>query len=150
MKQDRPPIREHAAARKPTLRQVAALPWRRAPDGGIEVLLVTSRGTGRWVVPKGWPMKGLNARDAAAREAYEEAGVRGRIDSKPLGAFQYLKLMESGVARLSRVKLYRLEVTEELAEWPERAERTRRWMSAQEAAAGVDEPGLAALLATLD
>ncbi|MCB1509721.1 MAG: NUDIX domain-containing protein, partial [Hyphomicrobiaceae bacterium] len=79
------PLRRH--------RQIAALPYRRRDDGVFEVCLVTSRDTGRWVLPKGWPMRGRTNWEAAAREAYEEAGLVGEIEKSPVGRFPYWKRM---------------------------------------------------------
>src|SRR3569623_26252 len=69
--------------------QFAALPWRRMPDGSVKVLLITSRGSRRWVIPKGWPMPDRSPAQAAAQEAYEEAGVVGTPADKALGAYAY-------------------------------------------------------------
>ena len=60
--------------------QTGALPWRRAKGDQLEILLVTGRLSGRWIVPKGWPMRGKTMAKAAAQEAYEEAGVRGKVN----------------------------------------------------------------------
>jgi 8-oxo-dGTP pyrophosphatase MutT (NUDIX family) len=125
--------------------QYAALPWRERPDGR-QVLLVTSRETGRWVLPKGWPMKRLPPPEAAAREAFEEAGVRGEIGSQPAGAYTYLKAFNEVLAFRCQVQVFPLRVDEELADWPERGERTRRWFEAEAAAAAVHEPELRALI----
>ena len=127
--------------------QQAALPWRRAADGSVEVLLITSRETRRWVIPKGWPMIGLHAAQAAAQEAYEEAGVRGQVSPLAIGSFTYDKVGKlDGVRRLT-VFVFPLEVTDELEDWPERHERERRWLPAREAAPLVNEPELQALIA---
>lgn len=130
------------------LAQVAALPVRRAGDG-LEVLLVTSRETHRWIVPKGWPMKGRKDHDAAAREALEEAGVRGKIHKRPLGSYVYGKRLAEGV-EMCRVMVYRLDVEEECASWPEGDERDRQWLGVREAASRVEEPGLATIIRSLD
>lgn len=127
-------------------RQVAALPWRRGPDG-VEILLVTSRETRRWVTPKGGRMPGKTDADAAAQEAFEEAGVEGRVGAEPLGTFRYLKVLKRRAARWCVVALYGLEVTDEHADWPERGERERAWLSQAEAARRVEEPELKALIA---
>ena len=66
----------HEPDREPRA-QFAALPWRRRADAGIEVLLITSRETRRWVIPKGWPIKGKSSAKSAAREAFEEADQKG-------------------------------------------------------------------------
>ena len=129
--------------------QVAALPWR-VPgpgDGGLEILLVSSRETRRWVIPKGWPMKGKLDHQAAAQEAYEEAGLDGRIVDTPVGDYPYLKRLKSGAARPVTVDVYPMEVTGEHATWPEKGQRTLRWMSPVEAALAVQEPELRDLIA---
>lgn len=122
-------------------RQYAALPWRHAA-AGLEILLITSRETRRWVIPKGWPMITYAPADAAAQEAFEEAGVRGDIADEPIGAFRYRKRLKSGEAQLCRVDVYPLAVTTEAKTWPEKRQRTRRWVPAADAAHMVDEPGL--------
>lgn len=124
--------------------QLAALPWRN--DARLEVLLITSRETRRWVIPKGWPMKGLEAPEAAAREAFEEAGVEGDVDRLAIGYYAYGKLMRDGSIRPIDVDVFALRVTREFDEWPERAERERRWFTPHEAAEVVDEAGLAEIL----
>ncbi len=134
-----------SAARRPA-HQVGALPWRRRFSGAVEVLLVTSRETRRWVVPKGWPMAGRSDPEAAAVEAWEEAGVKGLVAPSPIGAFTYPKRLKDGSDLLCRVKLYPLEVTTDRLDWPEADQRDRRWLSPDEAAAAVVEPDLAALL----
>lgn len=126
-------------------RQYAALPWR-VGERGIEVLLVTSRETRRWIIPKGWPMKDRTGPEAAAQEAFEEAGVRGAIAEAPLGVFTYMKRLADGSGRRCAVKVFALEVAESLDVWPEMTQRQRRWMPPAEAAAAVDEPQLKALI----
>lgn len=135
------------AKNKPPTRayQVAALPWRRGEDGIAQVLLVTSRETRRWVLPKGWPLKNRSPSKAAAREAWEEAGVRGPIASAPVGTYEYPKRLPASV-RLLTVAVYPLQVTEEHDAWPEVGQRERRWVDRAAAAQLVDEPGLKALL----
>ena len=117
----------------------------RAVDGRTEVCLVTTRETGRWTVPKGWPMKGLSAREAAAVEAEQEAGVAGKVAKTPLGTFDYWKRRLDRFD-LVRVTVYRLKVRKELATWKEKGERQVRWMSLDDALTAVDEPGLKAML----
>jgi 8-oxo-dGTP pyrophosphatase MutT (NUDIX family) len=126
--------------------QYAALPWRRRDDGRIEVLLITSRETRRWVIPKGWPMKGLKSPKTAAREAYEEAGVKGDVAKKKLGEYHYEKRLRTGELQHVRVAVYPLEVKAEAKTWPEMAEREKLWTTAEEAAPLVDEPELKALI----
>lgn len=125
--------------------QVAALPVRRKEDGSIEVLLVTSRTTRRWIVPKGWRMAGLKDHDAAAREALEEAGVIGKVRKKPIGRYSYWKRMPDHF-QLCNVTMYLLRVERQLENWAEREQRTSRWLSPDDAALLVDEPELALVL----
>ena len=146
MKHERLEPRRESGARRV---QFAALPCRPGDDGGLLVLLVTSRDTGRWVLPKGWPMKGRDGAGAAAREAYEEAGVKGKVAAGPVGDYDYDKRLESGETVPVNVAVYRLDVTREMKKWPERDQRTRRWFPAAEAAELVDEPGLRELIASL-
>lgn len=114
-------------------------------DDGLRVLLVTSRERGRWVIPRGNPMRGRKPHKAAAIEAFEEAGVVGRIRSKALGSFLYDKVKPNGPQPCS-VKVYPLKVREVRDDWPEAHQRKRRWFSPQDAANLVQEPGLAELL----
>ncbi|ATQ43081.1 NUDIX hydrolase [Caulobacter mirabilis] len=125
-------------------RQVAALCYRTVPR--VEILLVTSRDTGRWVTPKGWPMKDRIDSDAAAQEAFEEAGVRGEVAAEPFGSFGYDKTLKSGEARSIVASLYPLRVETELPDWPERRQRARVWFTPSEAAAAVREEDLGALM----
>ncbi len=118
--------------------------------GAVEVLLVTSRDTRRWVLPKGNRVKGLSRHASAAREAEEEAGVRGAVCRTRLGIYRYRKRLRSGAAPMVNVDVFPLAVTEELDDWLEAMQRTRRWFTPTEAMAVVDEPGLAALLLGFD
>lgn len=139
--------RLHALGGRAHRQQYAALPWRRG-KAGIEILLITSRETRRWVIPKGWPMITLAARDAAAREAWEEAGVRGEIADVPFGVFRYRKRVKSGPPQRCQVDVYPLAVSVEAKDWPEKRQRQRRWVSAPEAARLVEEPDLRLLIDT--
>lgn len=127
--------------------QLAALCWR-MEKGEPQVLLITSRGTGRWVVPKGWPMEGRAPWDAAAIEAWEEAGVKGRIEDRPLGQFSYEKYLNRSrsKSRNCDVAVYPLRVDVLSEDFPEKEERQRQWFSLEAAAQKVDEPSLQALL----
>lgn len=127
-------------------RQVAALPWR-GEGAALQVLLVSSRETKRWVIPKGWPMKDRTDPAAAAQEAYEEAGLDGVIGEQPIGAYEYLKRLKSGAARLVKVDVYPFQVTGGHPSWPEKGQRTLQWMSPIEAALGVQEPELRDVIA---
>jgi 8-oxo-dGTP pyrophosphatase MutT (NUDIX family) len=139
--------RNSAARPKPRV-QVAALPFRLdpGPNAGLQILLVTSRETGRWVIPKGWPMKAKSNRVAAAVEALEEAGVEGRIAKKALGAYKYLKVLRSGDVRPCRVSVFPLEVTAQRDAWREQDQRSTQWFAWEAAADAVNEPGLKRLI----
>jgi 8-oxo-dGTP pyrophosphatase MutT (NUDIX family) len=113
--------------------------------GQLEVLLVTTRETQRWVVPKGWPLPRRPDHEAAAVEAWEEAGVRGTINRKPVGTFDYDKRQKSGSVPV-RVSAYLMQVTEEASTWPEASQRRRAWFSAEDASEAVTEDGLKDLL----
>lgn len=128
-------------------RQVAALPVRRAPDGTLLVMLVTTLQTQRWIIPKGWPWPGEPDYTAAAEEAREEAGVVGEARVDTIGSYTYEKRRSSGPVPV-RVSVYLLDVHEELSTWPESAQRQRAWFTLEDAAAIVQEPELKALLLT--
>ena len=130
-------------------RQVAALPWRRGA-GGIEIPLVTSRETRRWVTPKGGRIAGRTDARSAALEALEEAGVEGVITEAPIGTFRYLKVLKRRAPRWCVVALHALEVRVEHPVWHEQAERERAWMSVEQAAACVSEPDLAEIIRTYE
>ena len=130
--------------------QFAALPWRRRAAGGIEVLVITSRETRRWVLPKGWPMKDRTAAQAAAQEAYEEAGVIGEADEEPIGDYGYGKRLRGGVVQDVRVAVFAMEVFVEQMAWPEKDQREKLWTSPGAAADLVDEPELKALIRAFD
>ena len=128
------------------IRQYGVIPYREGAGGRIEVLLITSRDTGRWVVPRGNPMPGLSAPECAAQEAFEEAGIRGEVEALPIGCYSYMKKRPSGLTEQAVVELFPLRVRETLDEWPERRERARSWFAWQEAAASVAEAELGALI----
>jgi 8-oxo-dGTP pyrophosphatase MutT (NUDIX family) len=136
------------AHRAPNL-QVGALTFRRTGKG-IKVLLITSRDTGRWVIPKGWPMRKLSEAEAAAREAYEEAGVRGTVGERCLGHYRYMKMLADGRFIPVVVRLYALEARERLKKYPETGQRKVRWFKPKQAARRVAEPDLALLIRDFD
>jgi len=126
--------------------QTGALPWRLARNKRIEVLLVTSRRSGRWTIPKGWPMPGKSLAEAAEQEAFEEAGVRGTIDPKPIGTFRHVKTQfVTGEIEVDIV-VHPLWVDRELSKWPELGQRKRKWFSAKEAAKRVHSSELAEMI----
>ena len=136
------------AKRGERIRQVAAIPFRLNARGDIEVMLVTSRTTRRFIVPKGWPMKGKSGRKAATIEAREEAGVLGKTLREPAGTYSYWKRLANRFIRVD-VIVYLLEVTEELANWQEANQRQRAWLAPADAAMLIDEPDLSTLVKTL-
>lgn len=127
--------------------QYGALPWRR--EAQLQVMLVTSRETRRWTIPKGWPVKRLAAAEAAALEAHEEAGVVGRL-AEPIGTYRYNKRLRDGTVVICTVTVFPLEVDAVDEHWPEEAERERAWFSPEAAADLVDEHELKALLHAFD
>ena len=124
--------------------QYAALPFRKSEV--LQVLLITSRETGRWVVPKGWPMKGRSPSKAAALEALQEAGVDGEVASKPVGSYVYVKHGPGQKSWTCKVHVYPLQVRKERDRWREQKERVRQWFSARDAAEAVDEADLKAII----
>jgi 8-oxo-dGTP pyrophosphatase MutT (NUDIX family) len=140
----RPPKRSQTT--KPAqARQVAALVFRVSREQGLEILLLTSLETRRAVIPKGWPMMGEPHHEAAAREAYEEGGIVGKIARKPIGAYKYWKRSVTGT-QFVRVALYPLELERQCEKWPEQRFRETRWYTPADAALLVDEPALAILI----
>ncbi|HWJ18070.1 MAG TPA: NUDIX hydrolase [Geobacterales bacterium] len=129
-------------------RQVAALPLRQAKDGALEILLVTSRDTGRWIIPKGWTSKRIKDCKAAAREAREEAGVKGKILRDAIGTYRYIK-REVGHGALIEVRVFLLKVSKRCKRWPEKRERRRAWFDLKVAASKVSDPELSTLIGTL-
>ncbi len=121
--------------------QYAALPYRQRQDGEVQIRLITSRETRRWVIPKGWPMKGLSPAKAAAREAYEEAGLLGSISTEPLGMYSYDKRLTLQTVPCD-VIVFPMKVKRYMKNWPERAERFGFWFSIESAAAAVQEEEL--------
>jgi 8-oxo-dGTP pyrophosphatase MutT (NUDIX family) len=126
--------------------QVAALCWRPAGTG-VEVLLITSRETGRWVLPKGWAEPGAEPHLEAAREAWEEAGVRGTPEPGYLGLYAYEKVLAPGGREACMVAVYPLRVETLEKRFPEAGQRRRKWFPPERAAEKVNEPELRALLA---
>jgi 8-oxo-dGTP pyrophosphatase MutT (NUDIX family) len=125
--------------------QYAALPYRNRP-GGLEILLITSRGSGRWIIPKGWPIAGLSPGQAAAREALEEAGITGQIGSERIGIYHYDKRLADDTDRDCNVEVFALEVVDQLDSWPEQHQRRREWLSVEEASGRVAETELRELI----
>ncbi|MDQ2878868.1 MAG: DUF47 family protein [Pseudomonadota bacterium] len=117
-----------------------------ATDGSVRILLVTSRETKRWVIPKGNPETGMPPHAAAAQEAEEEAGVTGPVCPTPLGSYRYRKKRGSGASLMIDVDVFPLAVTREWPSWKEQDQRERRWFSLAEAADAVEESDLRDLI----
>ena len=118
----------------------------RISDGKIQVLLITSRRTQRWILPKGWPENGMTPGESAANEAMEEAGVTGKLNERPLGVYYYEKTVRNGKNYPCIVTIYELKVQKTWADYQEKSERRRKWFSQKGAAKRVLEPDLALLI----
>lgn len=133
--------------RRPARMQYAALCYRvRKKSKALEILLITSRDTGRWVIPKGWPMRGKRAHEVAEREAYEEAGVKGRVHKPAAGYYLYKKRMDHGLKISVKVQVHALEVDDLCKHFPEEGTRKLEWVGYEEAASRVAEPTLKDLI----
>ncbi|MGD9543063.1 MAG: NUDIX hydrolase [Methylocystis sp.] len=144
MKPPKPKKKRDSASPAPRT-QYAALPWR-INEGRVEIMLVTSRDTKRWVVPKGWPMKGRKPHIVAAIEAVEEGGLIGKIETAKLGEFSYEKRLASGATVDCRVEVYPLRVQKQRKKWREKKQRATRWFEGAVAADLVEEPELCDLI----
>jgi 8-oxo-dGTP pyrophosphatase MutT (NUDIX family) len=129
--------------------QYAALPFRRNADAGVEVMLVASRGTGRWVIPKGWPIGRKAPHASAAREALEEAGVVGKTGRDSIGTHTYEKRLANGTLVSCEVQVFPLEVKRQRKDRPEKEEREVRWLSPHEAAKAVQETALSEIILSM-
>jgi 8-oxo-dGTP pyrophosphatase MutT (NUDIX family) len=134
--------------KKATARRVqyAALPFRRRALSRVQVMLVTSRETGRWIIPKGWPMKRKAPHTSAAREALEEAGVVGTVGRESVGTYSYKKRLSNGAIVTCEVRVFPLEVKRQEKQWLEKAEREFHWFSSTGAAKAVQEPALSDII----
>jgi len=121
----------------------------RIKNGDLKFCLITSRGTGRWIIPKGWPMDGETPVQAAATEAWEEAGLHGRVRSRPIGVYSYYKT-EHRDALPCLVVVYPMKVLSVESRWPEVKCRKRRWVSRKKAAQLVNEPELRQMILHFD
>jgi 8-oxo-dGTP pyrophosphatase MutT (NUDIX family) len=132
---------------RPPRQQYAALCYRRRkPSAALEILVMTSRDTGRWVIPKGWPMSGKAAHEVAAREAFEEAGVKGKADRASFGYYTYMKVLDGGLKVRCRVQVHLMEVKEQYKDFKEKGLRVQEWVRWEEACQRVNEPELKALI----
>lgn len=122
-------------------RQYAALPYV-IKGRQVELCLITSRDSGRWIIPKGWPQKGLAPRELAALEAFEEAGLIGKIGKTPIGHFRYAKRIDDGAKVRCEVDVYPLLVESQAIDWPEKAQRKAAWVKPRKAAKLIQEEEL--------
>ncbi len=134
------PIRLAPSQKREVRTQFGALCYR-VGDGKVQVLLITSRGTGRWILPKGWPMDGATPAEAAQREAWEEAGVEGKALGNSLGIYSYIK-NDDGEALPCVVAVFAIKVKALRRNFPEAGQRRRKWVSCKKAAAMLGEPEL--------
>ena len=135
------PLRLDGAGKRETRSQFAALPFRRKKSE-VEILLLSSLDTGRWIIPKGWPMDGKTPAEAAAIEAWEEAGIRGVVSQTCAGFYSYLKRLPDGSQTSCIVAVFPLEVRKLEKDFPEVGERRLKWFSRRKAASRVEEPDL--------
>lgn len=143
------PITIQAAHKSDVRSQFAALCWR-MNCGKSEILLITTRRSGRWIVPRGWPMDGMTPAASAAQEAWEEAGVIGTPLDQCLGLYSYAKTIAPGQTLPCVAMIYPIEVKSLAAEFPESGQRRRKWFSHRKAAAKVNEPELSRILRDFD
>lgn len=132
------------------LAQYGALPFRWSRDGSLKVMLVTTRGRKRWMIPKGWPIPGLSPHESAAREAFEEAGLIGSVHPHSVGSFEYNKRLRYGHEVRCVIEVFPLYVDHQRDHWLEQGERETKWFSIKKAASVVSEPGLRQILLRFD
>lgn len=126
-------------------KQYGAICFRRTGEN-IEILIITSRDSGRWIMPKGWPIKGKKPYETALIEAFEEAGVNGKVRKAPVGSYTYLKDIEDGGLVPCVVEMFQVEVKEIRVKFKERGQRSQLWVTPDEAARCVREIELKSLL----
>jgi 8-oxo-dGTP pyrophosphatase MutT (NUDIX family) len=143
-----PTKRKRRARKERAGQQFAALPLA-VREGEAKVMLVTSRETRRWVLPKGWAEPDLAPHELAAKEAFEEAGLVGEVEPEPVGFYSYDKRLRGGRSVPCEVGVFPLWVERQLEDWPERGQRETRWFALAEAAMAVEEGGLITLLLRL-
>ena len=134
------PINLAQSQKRDVRTQFGALCYR-MQDEKLQILLVTSRGTGRWILPKGWPVDGATPAEAALQEAWEEAGVDGKVGGNSLGIYSYIK-QDDGERLPCVVAMFPVEVRALKRKYPESSQRRRKWFSRKKAAALLEEPEL--------
>lgn len=142
------PLRLRVGGKTDVRSQFAALCYR-VKEGKVEICLVTTRRTGRWILPRGWPMHKQTPAEAAAAEAWEEAGVTGKPIDRCLGVYSYVKPLPEAAAPVL-VMVYPVRITKVHARWPERKQRRRKWLSPKQAAKRLAEPELRRIVAAFD
>jgi len=142
------PIRLAASEKRNVRTQFGALCYRVQNDK-VQVLLITSRGTGRWIIPKGWPIGGATPAEAALQEAWEEAGVDGKVQGNSLGIYSYVK-QDDGEHLPCVVAVFAVKVRGLKTKFPEVDQRTRKWFSCKKAATLLDDPELRQIVARFD
>ena len=144
------PLKMTGSTKREVRTQFAALCYR-VVEGETEIMLVTSRQRGRWIIPKGWPVEGATPAEAAATEAFEEAGVTGKTFNICLGLYSYTKIMSDDEDDLPcAVSVFPVKVKKVLKTYPEMGERRRKWFSVKKAASKVREPELRKILKHFD
>ena len=143
------PVQLEDNSKRDVRTQFGAVCWRRQSTG-IQILLVTSRRSRRWIIPKGWPVDQATPAEAAETEAWEEAGVQGTASPVCLGIFSYSKELDPGETLPCVVAVFPLKVKKLLNDYPEKSERRRKWFSQKKAAKMVSEPELATMLKNFD
>ena len=143
------PLRLSNGGKRGVRTQFGALCWRRRGDE-IQVLLVTSRRRKRWIIPKGWPQDRVTPAKTAATEAWEEAGVEGKANATCLGIFSYDKTVTARQVAPCVVAIFPMRVKKLRRDFPEAAQRKRKWFSLAKAAKLVSEPELAAIIRRFD
>lgn len=142
------PITIQASHKSDVRSQFSALCYR-LRRGRVEVLLITSRGSGRWIVPKGWPIDGLTPAASAAQEAWEEAGVEGKEYDRCLGLYAYSKSVDGNGLPIVAM-IYPVKVNSLASDFPEEGQRVRKWFSQKKAASLVPWPELARIIKDFD
>ena len=148
-KKDQLPIKLRTGGKTDVRTQFAALCYRTNKKGKLRICIVTSRRSKRWILPKGWPMHNMTPARAAATEAWEEAGVKGRAIDQCLGVYSYVKPLTRGAAPVI-VMVYPLAVTKIAKNWPEDSQRKRKWLSLKKAARALTEPELRRIVRRFD
>lgn len=144
-KADQLPISLDIDDKRSVRTQFAALCYR-IVRGKPEILLITSRETGRWIIPKGWPMEGKTPGDCALAEAWEEAGVTGHVTGPCLGLYTYMKSMPDSADLPCAVMVFPVLVDKLSDEYPEVTQRRRKWMRRKKAADRIDEAELSHMI----